>query len=175
MRRPYRNFPYLICLRVITAVALGVSFFCSTPAWSKFKWSTANNYVAREKASQKGIVPINWDTLRTIETNPEPLHLAKKKKRFRGSPEDQAEIKRKREEWESLPPERKKELRQKMEHLKRLPPEDRKLFRRRFNQWQRLSPEERRGIRQDLKRLDKLPEQERKEKLEKIRRKFLRD
>lgn len=175
MRRPYRNFPYLICLRVITAVALGVSFFFSTPAWSKSKWSHANNYVAREKASQKGIVPINWDTLKITEANPEQFRLAKKKKRSRGSPQEQAEIKRKREEWESLPPERKKELRQRMEHLRRLPPEDRELFRRRFNQWQRLSPKERRGIRQDLKRLDKLPEQERKEKLEKIRRKFLSD
>lgn len=84
------------------------------------------------------------------------------------SPAEKARLKKKAEEWKSLPLEKQKELRQKMKELEAMPAEARKLYQQRFKQWQKLPPGERNTIRKKLENWNRLSNEEK----ESIRRRF---
>ncbi len=84
------------------------------------------------------------------------------------SPEEKKMLKRKYQEWQSMPEERQQILRQRMKKWKQLPSEDRELMQERFQQWQKLPPEERERTREKLRKWNALPPEEQ----EQIRQKF---
>ncbi|MFO7553809.1 MAG: DUF3106 domain-containing protein [Desulfobacterales bacterium] len=100
------------------------------------------------------------------------LLLAKNyNKRYdRLSPEEKGKLKKRYQEWESLPEEKQQMLRRRMEKYEQLPPQERERFRQRYQQLKELPPDERHMIREKLRKWDRLPPQEQ----EQIRQKFRR-
>jgi len=175
---------FLALWKITAILTVWVVMLFSAPVWAKPKGSYGATNMAGERELRKKPVVTRWDTIghrykessRTrIAWKKRPSSeaaedLEKKWKNYQSlSSDEKARHKRKRMEWEALPPEKQKVLRQRMKQLKGLSPDDRELFRQRFKQWKKLSPEERQGIRQDLDRWDRLPPQER----ERIRLRFL--
>ena len=86
----------------------------------------------------------------------------------RMSPEEKRILKKRYQEWESLPEYKQQMLRHRMEKYKQLPPQERERFRQRHRQLQKLPPEERFMIREKLRKWDSLPPEEQ----EQIRQRF---
>jgi len=86
----------------------------------------------------------------------------------RMSPEEKRILKKRYQEWESLPENKQQMLRHRMEKYKQLPPQERERFRQRHRQLQKLPPDERYKIREKLRKWDSLPPEER----EQIRQRF---
>ncbi len=86
----------------------------------------------------------------------------------RMSPEEKRILKKRYQEWESLPEYKQQMLRHRMEKYKQLPPQERERFRQRHRQLQKLPPEERYKIREKLRKWDSLPPEEQ----EQIRQRF---
>ncbi len=84
------------------------------------------------------------------------------------SPKQKAGLKKKIQEWKSLPAKKQKNLRRRMDQFKKLSPEDRRLYQKRYDQLKELSPPERRSIRKKLKKPHSLSPREKDE----IRRRF---
>lgn len=86
----------------------------------------------------------------------------------RMSPEEKAMLKKRYQEWESLPEHKQQMLRRRMEKYKRLPPQERERFQQRHRQLQKLPPDERYMIREKLQKWDRLSPDEK----EQIRQRF---
>lgn len=84
------------------------------------------------------------------------------------SPEEKMMLRKRYEEWQSMPQERRKILRNRMKKWKHLPPAEQELFQQRFRKWKRLSPEEKEMMRERIRRWDTLSPAEK----EQIRQKF---
>lgn len=86
----------------------------------------------------------------------------------RMSPEEKTILKKRYQEWESLPEYKQQMLRHRMEKYKQLPPKERERFQQRHRQLQKLPPDERYEIREKLRKWDSLPPEEQ----EQIRQRF---
>ena len=86
----------------------------------------------------------------------------------RMSPEEKSMLKKRYQEWESLPEHKQQMLRRRMEKYKRLPPQERERFQHRHRQLQKLPPDERYRIREKLQKWDRLSPDEK----EQIRQRF---
>ena len=84
------------------------------------------------------------------------------------SQEERKQLRRKYDEWQSLPPEEKRNLRNRMRQWNQMSPQQRQQYQRRHHQWQQLSPQERKQLRRKLDQWDRLSPEER----ETIRRQF---
>jgi len=91
------------------------------------------------------------------------------RKRYdRLSPEEKTMLKRRYQEWESLPEYKQKMLRRRMKKYQQLPPRERERFKQRHRQLQQLPPDERYNIREKLQKWDRLSPEEK----EQIRQRF---
>lgn len=91
------------------------------------------------------------------------------RKRYdRLSPEEKTMLKRRYQEWESLPEHKQQMLRRRMKKYQQLPPQERERFKRRHRQLQQLPPDERYKIREKLQKWDRLSPEEQ----EQIRQRF---
>ena len=98
-----------------------------------------------------------------------PLLSKNYKKRYnRLSPEEKRMLKKRYQEWESLPEHKQQMLRRRMKKYEQLPPQERKRFKQRHRQLQKLPPDERYRIREKLQEWDRLSPDEK----EQIRRRF---
>ena len=86
----------------------------------------------------------------------------------RMSPEEKTMLKKRYQEWESLPEYQQQMLRRRMEKYKQLSPQERERFRQRHRQLQKLPPDERHRIREKLRNWDSLSPEEQ----EQIRQRF---
>lgn len=85
------------------------------------------------------------------------------------SPEEKEMLKKRYQEWESMPEERQEVLRRRMKKWKQLSPAERQVLQQRFQQWQKLSPEERKRTREKLQEWDRLAPGEKDQILQKFR------
>jgi len=91
------------------------------------------------------------------------------RKRYdRLSPEEKTMLKRRYQEWESLPEYKQQMLRRRMKKYQQLPPRERERFKQRHRQLQQLPPDERYNIREKLQKWDRLSPEEK----EQIRQRF---
>jgi hypothetical protein len=91
------------------------------------------------------------------------------RKRYdRLSPEEKTMLKRRYQEWESLPEYKQQMLRRRMKKYQQLPPRERERFKQRHRQLQQLPPDERYNIREKLQKWDRLSPEEQ----EQIRQRF---
>ena len=84
------------------------------------------------------------------------------------SPEEEEQLRRKYDQWQSLPPEKQRNLRRRMKQWNQMSPQQRKQYERRHHQWQQLSPRERDTLRHQLDQWDQLSPKEQ----DNIRRRF---
>ncbi len=100
-----------------------------------------------------------------------PLLSKNYKKRYdRLSPEEKTRLKRRYQEWESLPEQKQQMLRRRMKKYEQLPPQERERFKQRHRQLKKLPPDERYMIREKLRKWDRLSPEEQ----EQIRQRFRR-
>lgn len=100
-----------------------------------------------------------------------PLLAKNYQKRYdRLSPEEKIRLKRRYQEWESLPEEKQQMLRRRMEKYEQLPPQERERFQQRYRQLEKLPPDERYMIREKLRKWDSLSPEEQ----DQIRQRFRR-
>ena len=85
------------------------------------------------------------------------------------SPEEKKMLKRRYQQWQSMPEERQQLLRQRMEKWKQLSSEERELLQQRFRQWKKLPPEERERTREKLREWNALSPEEKEQILQKFR------
>ncbi len=76
------------------------------------------------------------------------------------SPAERELLKRRYEEWRTLPPERQQQLRHRLDRLRSLPSRDQELLQERFRQWQKIPPGERLRLRRQLEQWESLSPQE---------------
>ena len=86
------------------------------------------------------------------------------------SPEEKSRLKRRYQEWESLPEEKQQMLRRRMKKYEQLPPQERERYQERYRQLEKLPPDERYMIREKLRKWDRLSPEEQ----EQIRQRFRR-
>ena len=111
----------------------------------------------------------HWSFAPSNRMDSYPMLSKNYKKRYdRLSPEEKIRLKRRYQEWESLPEEKQQMLRRRMEKYEQLPPQERERFQQRHRQLQKLPPDERYMIREKLQKWDRLSPDEK----EQIRQRF---
>ena len=127
----------------------------------KMRLQNQDNYILIDKYREY-YIPLS-------RRSPYPLLTKNYRNEYnRMSPEEKRIIKKRYQEWESLPEYKQQMLRRRMEKYKQLPPQERERFRQRHRQLQKLPPEERYKIREKLRKWDSLSPEEQ----EQIRQRF---
>ena len=180
MKNRYRSFKYLKPLTLVLAFVFIMRLFSPTLSFSRSKKYDGADPHFRTQKTCKEIPPnhgrfIDYRDRQTTYPPPDRgrQFLLQAKNHKRGykklSPEEKKMLKRKYQQWRSMPEERQQLLRQRMEKWKRLPSEDRELMQERFQQWQKLPPEERERTREKLREWNALPPEEKEQILQKFR------
>jgi len=180
MKNRYRSFRYLKPVTLILAFVFIMRLFSPTLSFSRSeKYNGAVPHLRAQKTYKK--IPPNHgqfiDYRDRQTTFPPPdrgrQFLLQAKNYNRGykklSPEEKKMLKRKYQQWRSMPEERQQLLRQRMKKWKQLPSEERELMQDRFQQWQQLPPEERERTREKLRQWNALPPEEKERILKKFR------
>jgi len=132
MKHRQGTFTFLALWKVTAILTVWVVMLFSAPVWAKPKGSYGTTNMAGERELRKKSVDKRWDTIGHTYKESSHTHIARKKrsssetaedlerkwKNYQGlSPDEKARLKRKRMEWEALPPEKQKVLRQRMKRL----------------------------------------------------------
>lgn len=180
MKNRYRSFNYLKPLTFVLAFVFIMRLFSPTLSFSRSKKYNGAAPHFRTKNTYKEITPnqgqfVDYRERQTTYPPPDRgrQFLLQAKNHKRGykklSPEEKKMLKRKYQQWRSMPEERQQILRQRMEKWKQLPSEERELMQERFQQWQKLPPEERERTREKLREWNALPPEEKEQILQKFR------
>jgi len=180
MRDKYRSLKYLKPLTVVLAFVLIILLSSPSLSFSRSKkYHEADQYHRTQKI-YKETAPnhrqfIDYRDRQTTSPPPDRgrqllLQVKNHKRGYKKlSPEEKKMLKRKYQQWQSMPEERQQILRQRMEKWKQLPSEERELMQERFQQWQKLPPEERERTREKLRKWNALPPEEKEQILQKFR------
>jgi len=157
--------PYVAVLTMVLVILF------SFPALSLSRSKTPNrgdrlqdirNYHKKMRLEHRGYMPLS-------RRSSYPLLTKNYRNEYnRMSPEEKRILKKRYQEWESLPEHKQQMLRHRMERYKQLPPQERERFRQRHRQLQKLPPGERYEIREKLRKWDSLSPEEQ----EQIRQRF---
>jgi hypothetical protein len=171
--RNLRPFIFIVMfVFVIVGFSVGLSwgrskrFYGKTPLKGKQKC----NWDFQQKKLTLFDDPDNQRVSPYIDRRIQPSYQAKNyRKGYRNlSPEEKMMLKKRYEEWQSMPQEKRKILRNRMKKWKHLPPQEQKLFQQRYQKWQKLSPKEKEMIRERIRKWDTLSPAEK----EQIRQRF---
>ena len=111
----------------------------------------------------------DWDYIPLSRRRSYPLLTKNYRNEYnRMSPEEKTMLKKRYQEWESLPEHKQQMLRRRMKKYEQLPPQERERFQQRHRQLQKLPPDERYRIREKLQKWDRLSPDEK----EQIRQQF---
>jgi len=165
----------------VTVLTLVLVILFSFPAlsWSRSKRLNRGNRLQDTQNYHKKMRSKDRDDFTLLDKHLEyipfsrsssyPLLTKNYRNRYnRLSPEEKTMLKKRYQEWESLPEHKQQMLRRRMEKYKQLPPEERERFQQRHRQLQKLPPDERYMIRKKLQKWDRLSPDEK----EQIRQRF---
>ena len=167
--------PYIIVLTLILVILV----FLPALSWSRSKrlnrdnrFQDAQTYDQKiQKRHRNGfnLPDKRWSYAPSNRRGSYPLLSKNYKKRYdRLSPEEKSMLKKRYQEWESLPEHKQQMLRRRMKKYEQLPPQERERFKQRHRQLQKLPPDERYRIREKLQKWDRLSPDEK----EQIRQRF---
>jgi hypothetical protein len=130
---------------------------------------TCDQYIQHKYESGFKFIDEHWEYIPFGRRCSYPLLSRNYRKRYNSlSPEKKEMLKKRYQEWESLPEYKQKMLRRRMKKYKQLLPQERERFKHRHRQLHKLSPNERYMIREKLQKWDSLSPDEK----EQIRKRF---
>ena len=179
MEHKYRRLKgFKPCVTVLTLVLVILfSFPTLSLSWSKRpnrgdRLQDTQNYHKKMRLKDRDDLDLlykHWDYTPLSRRSPYPFLAKNYRNEYnRMSPEEKRILKKRYQEWESLPEYKQQMLRHRMEKYKQLPPQERERFQQRHRQLQKLPPDERYKIREKLRKWDSLPPEEQ----EQIRQRF---
>ena len=180
MRDKYRSFKYLKPLTLVLAFVLIILLSSPTLSFSRSKKYNGADQHFRTQKTYKEAASSHRQSMdyRNFQTTYPPadrerqflLQVKNYKEGYKKlSPEEKKMLKRKYQQWQSMPEERQQLLRQRMEKWKQLPSQEQELMQERFQKWQKLPPEERERTREKLRKWNALPPDEKEQILQKFR------
>jgi len=179
MEHSYRSLKKLKPHITILALVLVILFFFPALSLSRSKRLNRGNrlqdartyYQKMQKKHRDGfnLPEKHWSYAPSNRRGSYPLITKNYRNKYNHmSPEEKTMLKKRYQEWESLPEHKQQMLRRRMEKYKRLPPQERERFQQRHRQLQKLPPDERYRIREKLQKWDRLSPDEK----EQIRQQF---
>ena len=179
MERNYRSLKDLKSYVAVLTLVLVIIHFFPALSWSRSKKlnrvnplqdaQTYDQKIQRRHRNDFNLPDKHWSYAPSTKRGFYLLLSKNYKKRYdRLSPEEKTMLKRRYQEWESLPEHKQQMLRRRMKKYEQLPPQERKRFKQRHRQLQKLPPDERYRIREKLQKWDGLSPDEK----EQIRQRF---
>jgi len=179
MEHKYRSLKeFKFCVTVLTLVMV-ILFSFPALSWSRSKKNSRETHLQDTQKYHKKMRSKNrvnftfpdkhWFYAPLDRGDSYPLLSKNYRKRYnRLSPKEKTMLKKRYQEWESLPEHKQQMLRRRMEKYKQLPPQERERFQQRHRQLQKLPPDERYRIREKLQKWERLSPDEK----EQIRQRF---